>query len=80
MTTKTTDTTNTAGSARTRRLTKKQFVVTMKKQRCGDCKHLDHRDALALGDGVGWCVQAGQYRHMGIKRACDSFTQNKNGG
>lgn len=51
------------------RLTKKQVT-------CDTCGHLDRCGALALGDGVGWCEQARQYRHMTLLRTCDSFSEN----
>lgn len=48
-----------------------------KKQVCEKCGNLDASDTLALGDGVGWCAPAGQYRALRIERECNDFCSRR---
>lgn len=61
MTTQTITNTQTAGSARTRRLTKMQVW-------CQQCTCLQPANAV-----VGWCVAHAQYRLLRIDRDCGEF-------
>lgn len=78
MTTKTTDSTTPRNTAKpTPRPLRAPPARTHQKSGCGNCQHIDTADKNVAADGVGWCTQNSQYRHMHIARVCDSFIGNK---